>query len=265
MEGFSLPPHAGLGDATKGASPSLGRGADPLFSLSYCVGTTLKCCECLLATASFQCIGGGSVPPPTACRTLGRAMRRKARRLALADAPSIYFSFVLCSQNVKICACLLAMPSFQCVGGGTLPPPMACWTQGRAARPMAPRLASADVPSLYFSFVLCSQNVKICACLFPMPSFQCVGGGNVWPPMACRTLGRAAHPMAPRLALADAPSLYFSFVLCSQNVNICACLFPMPSFQCIQGGSLPPPMPCRTLGRATRPMVRCLALRLASM
>ena len=198
-------------------------------------------------------------------RTLGRAMRRKARRLALADAPSIYFSFVLCSQNVKICACLLAMPSFQCVGGGSVPPPMACRTLGQAARRKARRLALADVPSLYFSFVLCSQNVKICACLLGMPSFQCVGGGSVPPPMACRTLGRAERPIAPRLASADAPSLYFSFVLCSQNVKICACLFAMPSFQCIEGGSLPPPMPCRTLGQATRPMARRLALRPASM
>ena len=234
------------------------------FSVVLC-WHNVKMCECLLATASFQCIGGGSVPPPTACRTLGWAMRRKARRLALAVEPSLYLSFVLCLQNVKFCACLLAMPSFQCIGGGSVPPPMACRTLGRAVRRKVSRLALADTLSLYFSFVLCSQNVKICACLFPMPSCQCVGGGSVRPPMACRTLGRVARPMAPRLASADAPSLYFSFVLCSQNVKICACLFPMPSFQCIQGGSLPPPMPCRTLGRATRPMARRLALPPASM
>ena len=267
--GGSVPPPTAcrtLGRAMRRKARRLALAVEPSLYLSFVLCLqNVKFCACLLAMPSFQCIGGGSVPPPMACRTLGRAARRKARRLALADAPSIYFSFVLCSQNVKICACLLAMPSFQCVGGGSVPPPMACRTLGRAARPMAPRLASADAPSLYFSFVLCSQNVKICACLFPMPSFQCVGGGSVRPPMACRTLGRAARPMAPRLASADAPSLYFSFVLCSQNVKICACLFPMPSFQCIQGGSLPPPMPCRTLGRATRPMARRLALRPASM
>ena len=32
------------------------------------------------------------------CRTLGRAMRRKARRLALAEAPILFFSVVLCWQ-----------------------------------------------------------------------------------------------------------------------------------------------------------------------
>ena len=37
------------------------------------------------------------------CRTLGRAMRRKARRLALAEAPILFFSVVLCWQNFKIC------------------------------------------------------------------------------------------------------------------------------------------------------------------
>ena len=31
MEGFSFPPHAGLGNAPKGASPGLGGGADPFF------------------------------------------------------------------------------------------------------------------------------------------------------------------------------------------------------------------------------------------
>ena len=95
--------------------------------LSYCVCKTLNsvhvCLQCPVSNAS-----GGSVPPPMACRTLGRAARRKARRLALVDVLSIYFSFVLCSQNVKVCACLLAMPSFQCVGGGSVPPPMACRT-----------------------------------------------------------------------------------------------------------------------------------------
>ena len=49
----------------------------------------LQFCEkmrCIAITRSFICIGGGVVPPPMSCRTLGRAMRRKARRLALAEA-----------------------------------------------------------------------------------------------------------------------------------------------------------------------------------
>ena len=137
-------------------------------------------------------------------RTLGRAMCRKARRLALAEAPILFFCVVLCWQNFKSCECLLAMPSFQCVGGGSVPPPTACRTLGQAMRRKARRLALAVEPSLYLSFVLCLQNVKFCACLLAMPSFQCIGGGSVPPPMACRTLGRATRPMARRLALRPA-------------------------------------------------------------
>ena len=72
-------------------------------------------------------------------RTLGRAMRRKARRLALAEAPILFFSVVLCWQNFKSCECLLAMPSFQCIGGGNVPPPCLAgrWAGRRAKRRVA--------------------------------------------------------------------------------------------------------------------------------
>ena len=193
-------------------------------------------------------------------RTLGRAMHRKARHLALAEAPILFFSVVLCWHNVKMCECLLATPNFQCIGGGSVPPPMPFWTLGRAACRKARHLALAEAPNLFFSVVLCWHNVKICECLLAMPSFQCIGGGSVPPPMPCRTLGRAAHRKARRLALAEAPILFFSIVLCWQNVKICEFLLAMPSFQCIGDGSVPPPMPCRTLGRAARRKARRLAL-----
>ena len=77
----------------------------------------------------------------------------------------------------------------------------------------------------FFSVVLCWQNVKMCGCLFATPSFQCIGGGSVPPPMPCRTLGQAVRRKARRLALAEAPILFFSVVLCWQNfkkfVNVC--------------------------------------------
>ena len=78
-------------------------------------------------------------------------------------------------------------------------------------------------------------------------------------------LGRAMRQKARRLALAEAPNLFLSVVLCWQNVKMCEYLLATPSFQCIGGGSVPPPMPCRTLGRATRRMARCLALLQAPM
>ena len=88
-------------------------------------------------------------------RSLGRAMCRKARCLALAEVPIPFFCVVLCCQNVKFCEFLLGIPNFQCIGGGSVPPPITCWTQGRAARRKARRLALAEVPILFFCAVLC--------------------------------------------------------------------------------------------------------------
>ena len=105
MVWFSLPPHARLGDAPKGALPGLCGGADSLFSIVLC-WQNFKICECLLAMPSFQCIGGGSVPPPMPHRTLGRAARRKARCLALEEAPNL-FSLSYCVgktiKSVNVC------------------------------------------------------------------------------------------------------------------------------------------------------------------
>ena len=156
-------------------------------------------------------------------RTLGRAMRQKARRLALAEAPSL-FSLSYCVgktiNSVNVC---LECPVFN-ASGAAVCRPNACWTLGRAARRKARRLALAEAPILFFSVVLCWQNVKFCECLLGMPSFQCIGGGSVPPPMPCRTLGRAARRKARRLALAEAPNL-FSLSYCVgktlKSVNVC--------------------------------------------
>ena len=61
-------------------------------------------------------------------------------------AESFFFSVVLCWQNVKICECLLATPSFQCIGAGGVPPSMAWRTLGQATRRMAHRLALLQAP-----------------------------------------------------------------------------------------------------------------------
>ena len=42
-------------------------------------------------------------------------------------------------------------------------------------------------------------------------------------------------------------------------------LLKMRGFQCIEGGSVPAPLSCRTLGQAMRQMARCLALAEAPM
>ena len=122
-------PDAGPGGAPKGALPSIDEGLNAIFCVVFCC-QSVKVCECSLKMRGFQCIGGGSVLPPPSCQTLGRAMRRKAHRLALAEGPMQFFCVVSCWQNVKICEGFLEMPSFQCIGGGSVPPPINCQTLG---------------------------------------------------------------------------------------------------------------------------------------
>ena len=140
MKCFSLPPHAGPGDAPKGASPGLGGGADSIFSLSYCVGTTLKFCECLLAMPSFQCIGGGSVPPPMHYQTLGRAARRKARRLPWRRR-RILFSLSYCvGKTLKCVNVCLQRPVFNASGAAVCRPQCLAGRWAGPARRKARRL-----------------------------------------------------------------------------------------------------------------------------
>ena len=98
MKRFSLPPHVGPGDALKGASPGFGGGAEPFFSVVLCWQND-KFYECLLGMPSFQSIGGGSVPPPMAYRTLGWAACRQAHRLALAEAPTFFLCRIVSAKR----------------------------------------------------------------------------------------------------------------------------------------------------------------------
>ena len=59
----------------------------------------MKICEGLLELRGFQCIVGGSVPHAMSCRMLGRAIRQKTCRLALAEA-SMHFSVLFPVCNV---------------------------------------------------------------------------------------------------------------------------------------------------------------------
>ena len=85
---------------------------------------------------SFQCIGGGSVPPPMACQTLGQAARRKARRLALARR-RFFFSRSYCVgktlKSVNVC---LECPVFNASGLVVCRPQ---WLAGRWAGRRAQR------------------------------------------------------------------------------------------------------------------------------
>ena len=127
-------------------------------------------------------------------RTLGRAMRRKARRLALAEAPILFFSVVLCWHNVKMCECLLATASFQCIGGSSVPPPMACRTLGRAPRQKTRRLALAEAPNLFSLSYCVGTTLKCVNVCLQCPVFNALGV-TVWRPrcLAGRWAGRRAE------------------------------------------------------------------------
>ena len=127
-------------------------------------------------------------------RTLGWAMRQKTRRLALADALILFFCVVLCWQNVKICECLLGMPSFQCIEGGSVPPPMACRMLGRAARRKVRRLALAEAPILFFLSYCVGETFKYVNVCLQCPVFNALGVAVCRPRcLAKRWAGRRAE------------------------------------------------------------------------
>ena len=78
-------PDARPDDAPKGTSPGLGGGVNAFFCIVSC-WQGVKIRKGWLKLRSFQRIRGSYVPAAKNHRTLGWAMRRKARRLALAEA-----------------------------------------------------------------------------------------------------------------------------------------------------------------------------------
>ena len=105
------------------------------FSVILC-WQKFKICECLLAIPSFQCIGDGSVPPPMPCRTLGRAARRKARRLALPEAPNLFSLSYCVGKTLKFVNVCLQRPAFNASGPAVCRPQ---WLAGRWAGRRAER------------------------------------------------------------------------------------------------------------------------------
>ena len=119
-------------------SSGLGGGAESFFSVVLC-WHNVKMCECLLAMSSFQCIGGGSVPPPMPCRTLGRAARRKACRLALAEALNLFSLSYCVGTTLKCVNVCLQCPIFNALGAAVCRPQCLAgrWAGRRAERRVA--------------------------------------------------------------------------------------------------------------------------------
>ena len=72
------------------------------LSVSYCVGKMLKSVNVCLECPVFNASGAAMCRPQSLVGTLGRAARRKARRLALAEAP-ILFSVSCCVGKTLKC------------------------------------------------------------------------------------------------------------------------------------------------------------------
>ena len=80
MKRFSLLPHAGPGDAPKGASPGLGGGATAIFLLSFRIGKMLLSVNVCLKYPVFNASGAAVCRPQSVA---GRwAGRRAERRVA---------------------------------------------------------------------------------------------------------------------------------------------------------------------------------------
>ena len=102
----------------------------------------------------FSTHRGRQCAAPDALPDAGPGGALKDASLGLDGGAESFFFVVLCSQNVKMCEFLLAMPSFQCIGGGSVPPPMPCRTLGRATRQKAHCLALAEAPIFFISLSL---------------------------------------------------------------------------------------------------------------
>ena len=146
-----------------------------IFSVSYCVGRTLNSVNVCSQYPVFNALGAAMCHPQSLARRWagGRTKRRvvwpwQRRR-------SFSFCVVLCWQNVKICECLLAMPSFQCIGGGSVPPPMPCRTLGQAARQKARRLALAEALILFFLSYCVGKALKSMNVCLQCPVFNALG------------------------------------------------------------------------------------------
>ena len=130
--------NAGLGDVLKGASPSLGGGVDPFFCVVFC-WQNVKICECLLGMPSFQCIGGGSVPPQ--CITGCWGGRRAERRVAWPwRRCRSFFSVPYCvDKTLKSVNFCLQRPVFNAWGAAVCRPQSLArrWAGQRAERRVA--------------------------------------------------------------------------------------------------------------------------------
>ena len=85
--------HIGLGNEPKGASPSLGGGVNAFFRSLSC-WQSVKIHEDLVKLPGFQCIGGGSVPPPNELPDAGPGDALKGALPGLGGGVHAFFCLV---------------------------------------------------------------------------------------------------------------------------------------------------------------------------
>ena len=125
--------------------------------------------------AQFSMHRGRQCAAPNALPDAGPGGAPKGALPGLGGGAESFFSVVFCWQNVKMYGCLLATPSFQCIGGGSVPPPMPCQTLGRAARRKARRLALAPAPNLFSVSYYVGKTLKCMDVCLQRPVFNASG------------------------------------------------------------------------------------------
>ena len=125
--------------------------------------------------AQFSMHWGWQCAAPDALPDAGLGAAPKGASPGLGGGAESFFSIVLCWQNVKMCGCLLATPNFQCIGGGSVPPPMPCRTLGRVARRKARRLALAEAPNLFSVSYCVGKTLKSVNFCLQCPVFNALG------------------------------------------------------------------------------------------
>ena len=144
--------------------------------------------------AHFSMHWGRQCAAPNALPNAGPGGAPKGASPGLAGGADSFFSVVFCWQNVKMCGCLLATPSFQCIEGGSVPPPMPCRTLGRAARRKARRLALAEAPILFSVLYCVGKTLKSVNVCLQRPVFNALGMAACRPRcLARRWAGRRAE------------------------------------------------------------------------
>ena len=104
------------------------------FFALYRVGKMLKSVSVFLKCTVFNASGAEVSRPHRVAGRAGPGNAPKGASPGLGGGGTAIFCVVSCWQNVTLCEGLLEMPSFQCIGGGSVPPPISCQTLGRAAR-----------------------------------------------------------------------------------------------------------------------------------